>query len=167
MLSRPWAAWISFWETRTGKRPPPLRLQRKDNDFFARTGSYLREVPRQVSGRPEALRDDPDAAVRAGRTGLRNRRTGGGSGEACGLDAAAGGGSGRLLLHAPQGQGDGQVSRPGLHQYFLSAGRRRGVVRTGLRQTASRPQAGEPEWLRFAGRSGMHRSLLLGARGTD
>ena len=57
----------------------------------------------------------------------------------------------------------GQVSRAGLHQYFLSAGGRRGTVGAGLPQAGHRPQASHGGRARFARRSGMHGRMLLGA----
>ena len=145
------------WETRTG------------NDIFAATRSndstkLLKSYPpgRQRSAVMPMLLYAQDEV------GAVTQRTGRGSGHArCGVHAAAGGRSGRLLLDAAP-QAAGEVSRAGLHQYQLPAGRRRqSCTSTPARSSASDTRKSPPtassrskKWSAWAPAPGRRRSQV-------
>src|SRR5262249_934785 len=73
---------------------------RYHDDLFTATGSQIRQAAHQLSARPAALGDGPDAAIRAGRGGRGDARSHRGDREEDRRIPAASGRGAQLLLHA-------------------------------------------------------------------
>src|ERR1039458_6095887 len=122
-------------------------------DSFSTTGSQVRQTPEKLSARAAALGVDSDAALRAGRSGLdygrvdrRDRRAG--------RRYPVAGQRGALLLLDAAPQADGKVPRADLHQYQLSAQRRRKALGARLQEARHRAQGSHRRRANLAGGGG-------------